>query len=82
MVDFSSSSTFSVSHGSPYVQLGMAIVEEIIVVILYAAVGMAALRIANPEAENLELSGDNAQSQGFILNNDKEDITSYAGRGV
>jgi hypothetical protein len=62
LVDFSTSSTFSVSDGSPYVQLGMAIVEEIIVVILYTAAGMAALRIAYPEAKNLELSGDNAHS--------------------
>jgi hypothetical protein len=40
----------------------MAIVEEIIVVILYTAAGMTALRIAYPEAKNLELSGDNAHS--------------------
>jgi hypothetical protein len=43
LVDFSTSDTFSTIHGYPYVQLGMSIIEEVIVVILYMAAGVAAL---------------------------------------
>jgi hypothetical protein len=84
LADFSTSKTFSVSHGNPYVQLGMAIVEEIIVVILYTAAGVAALGAAyQAVAMNPELGhGGNTYSQGLPVNTDNVGMSSYAGKSV
>jgi hypothetical protein len=82
LVDFSTSPTFSVSHGNPYVQLGMAIVEEIIVLILYTVVGVAALVTAyQPVAKDQEFEyGGNTHYQGLLVG--QEGMTSYAGMGA
>ena len=84
LADFSSSKTFSATQGNPYVQLGMAIIEEMIVVVLYAAAGLAALGASyqavakNPE---LEYAG-NVHSQEFPLNTNRDNMTPSAGTGV
>jgi hypothetical protein len=43
LVDFSTSSVFSTTRGNPFVQLGMSIIEEVIIIVLYLAAGVAAL---------------------------------------
>jgi hypothetical protein len=43
LANFSTYSTFSTTHGNPCVQLGMAIIEEIIIIVVYLAAGVAAL---------------------------------------
>jgi hypothetical protein len=84
LADFSTSTTFSPSHGNPYVQMGMTMIEEITVIVLYVAAGLAALGTAyqtvpkNPELDD----GGNIQSQELLMNPVKGDMTSYAGRGV
>ena len=46
LVDFANSETFSQTHGSVYARLGMAIIEELIIVILFVTVGMVIPRMA------------------------------------
>jgi hypothetical protein len=45
--DFSNSKKFAVYGGDPYVQLGMALIPELIVVLLYSVVGLTAPSVRN-----------------------------------
>jgi hypothetical protein len=82
LANFSTSTTFSISRGDPYVQLGMAIIEEMIVVMLYTAAGFAALGTTyQAVATNQELEFDNNMyRQGHNI--DSHGKTAYAGSGA
>jgi hypothetical protein len=74
LANFSTSGTFSTIHGNPFVQLGMAIVEEIIVVVLYMAAGVAALRTYQDDEKGGFVDGpDRRQAE-----TDKEGMTAKA----
>jgi hypothetical protein len=84
LADFSTSNTFSAAHGNPCVQLGMAIIEEIIVVILYTAAGVAALMTPHQAVESKRGIGDGGDYHDQKLPGDtvKGGMTSHAGMGI
>ena len=45
LADFENNATFAILNGSPYAQLGMAVVEEMIVTIIFIGVGVFAPRM-------------------------------------
>ena len=60
LADFENNSTFSVLNGNAYVQLGMAIIEEMIITIIYLVVGVLAPRMGQQlqaQAQSRMMSG-------------------------
>jgi len=84
LAGFSTSNTFSAAHGNPYVLLGMAIVEETIVVLLYTAAGVAALSIPHqnvPTKRGFSGGGD-YDDQMLPGDKGKGGRVSHAGLGI
>jgi hypothetical protein len=75
LANFSTFSTFSTTHGNPCVQLGMAVIEEIIIIVLYLAAGVAALITTHQDGEAKRGFGDGGDYPGRRLPHD-------TGRGV
>jgi hypothetical protein len=74
LAGFSTSTTFSTTRGNPCVQLGMAVIEEIIIIVLYLTAGVAALRTSHQDGGAKRGFGDGVEYANQSLS--KEGMTS------
>jgi len=84
LANFNVSNALSVVHGNPCVQLGMAIIEEFIVVIVYTAAGVAGLITSHQAGVTNRGFGDGGdyRDQRLPGDTDKGGMRTHAGVGI